>query len=100
MAVRDAAFVRGVQAEADLVHQREPRVERARRDAAAALERRAFEQFHRHVRTPVMLAKIENGHDVGMRHLSGHSRLLMHPEISRKSDPHGDPTADVLLSPA
>ena len=44
-----------------------------------------------------MLSKIEDGHDVGMRHLSGHPRLLMHPQISRKSDPHSDTAADVLL---
>jgi hypothetical protein len=45
-----------------------------------------------------VLAEIEHGHDVGMCDLSGHSRLLVHPQVANRSQAHGHTTADVLFN--
>ena len=93
-AVHDAAIVRGLQAVADLVHDVELLIERARRIRG---ERLTFEQLHHGERRSLVLAEIENGHDVRVRHLSGQPGLLMHARISRQSNPHGDAAADRFI---
>ncbi len=91
-AVDHAAVVRGLQAVTDLQHHLEALVERRR--PRSRVKRHAVEQLHHGKRPAVVLAKIEHGHHVRMRYLTGHSGLLMHARISRPSHPHGDAAAD------
>ena len=90
-AVHDAAIVSRPQAVADLMHHCEALFERGERRLR---QRRAVEQLHHREGTAVVVAKIEDGHNVRVRHLSGQPGLLMHARISRFPHPHGNAPAD------
>ena len=95
-----AAYINGVarqpeaqgrlQAIANLVHHDKAIVQRGRH---AMRERWTVDELHHREGTAVVLAKIQNRHDVRVRHLSRDPGLLMHTRISSSPQANSDAPA-------